>query len=94
MPIAIRACPKSFLANLKIKGFINFTTAQITVAPRMALGNSESSDASGSKDKTIAPVIAPDQEFQLQLPYSKNFFRKSPPTGNEFETADAILATP
>ena len=60
----------------------------------MALGNSDSSDASGSKDKTIAPVIAPDQGVSAQATLFKELLPKEPPTGKEFETADAILATP
>ena len=95
VPAAINACSGSFLIKSKnSSGLINFITAQITVAPRIALGNSESSDDRGSRPNTTAPVIAPDQGVLAPAILFKELLPKEPPTGNELEKADAILATP
>ena len=95
VPAAIKTCPGSFLIKTKnSSGLINFMTAQITVAPRIALGSSDRSDDRGSKANTTAPVIAPDQGVLAPAILFKELLPKEPPTGNELEKADAILAIP
>jgi len=73
---------------------INFTTAPITVAPKIALGNSSRRNTRGNTAKTKAPVIAPAQGLSAPAILFSELRPNEPPTGNEFEIAAAILATP
>jgi hypothetical protein len=95
VPNAIKALFGSLFANSKKSiGLINFITAQITVAPKIALGSSDSKDASGSTARTNAPVIAPDHGVVAPASLFKELLPNEPPTGKEFEIAEAMLAIP
>ena len=62
VPAAMRPCWVSSMMSLyNSRGLINFTTAPITVAPKIALGNSSRRNTRGNTAKTKAPVIAPAQ---------------------------------
>ena len=95
VPVAIRPCCVSSTTNLKNSmGLINFITAPITVAPKMALGNSSRRKTRGRTARTKTPVIAPAQGVSAPAILFNELRPNEPPTGNEFEIADARLAIP
>ena len=95
VPIAISACRGLlFMRFIKLLGMINFITAPITVAPKIALGSSDNTEVKGRTTKTKAPVIAPDQGDSAPANLFNELRPKEPPTGKAFESAAAKLATP
>ena len=89
VPIAINAWTGFSTPRVKNSlGLINLATAPITVAPKIALGKSESKGVKGSTAKTKAPVIAPAHGVSAPANLFNELLPNEPPTGNAFERVE------